>query len=162
MNQVNLLLDTPLGWFECNGTTTHITGSRWVLADDAVIGSGLRSVLWKEEVEKQVAEYFAGERLNFNLPFSWDLPEAHQLTCEAMQHIPVGEVISVEALIDRYMLQSIRRSDLLYTIGANPFALFVPAHRVDDLQGGEHAMTQLDRINAQLREHEGFLMRIAS
>jgi O6-methylguanine-DNA--protein-cysteine methyltransferase len=161
MKTVNLLLDTPLGWLEVSGNTSEIHQARWVLDDDAVIGSGLRSVAWKHAVEQQVARYFEGDLDSFDLPLAFHTSEAQQITLKAISEIPRGNVIDVETFIVQKRLDNLRMSDVMYAIGGNPFPLLIPSHRVA-LGQEEHAGLPLEQINKALRESEKQRLGIAS
>lgn len=161
MKRVNFLLDTPIAWLEISGTTDAILGSRWVLDDDAVIGSGLRSVAWKEAAEEQVKRYFDGGLSSFDLPLQFDAADAQIRSLKALQSIDHGVTIDFESFVKRCKLNDLRMSDVMYAVGGNPFALIIPSHRVD-LGDGSSGGAPLQRVDQQLREYEKRSVRLAS
>lgn len=161
MKRVNFLLDTPIAWLEISGTTDAILGARWVLDDDAVIGSGLRSVAWKEAAEQQVKRYFEGSLYAFDLPLKFVAADAQIRSLKAIQSIEHGNTIDFQSFVAKNELNDLRMSDVMYAVGGNPFALIIPSHRVD-LGDGAMGGSPLQRIDQQLREYEKRSVRLAS
>jgi len=82
-----------------------------------------------EIVRRQLAEYFAGERKDFDLPLSLAGTEFQVAVLEALQTIPYGETISYGAIA-----KQIGRPKAVRAVGAanghNPIPIIVPCHRV--------------------------------
>ena len=82
-----------------------------------------------EEVRRQLAEYFAGERKHFDLPLSLAGTEFQVAVLEALQQIPYGETTSYGAVA-----KQIGRPKAVRAVGAangrNPIPIIVPCHRV--------------------------------
>jgi len=82
-----------------------------------------------EIVRRQLGEYFAGERKDFDLALSLSGTEFQVAVLEALQRIPYGETTSYGAVAKR-----IGRPKAVRAVGAangrNPIPIIVPCHRV--------------------------------
>lgn len=82
-----------------------------------------------EEVRRQLSEYFAGERKDFDLPLALSGTEFQVSVLEALQDIPYGETTSYGVIAKR-----IGRPKAVRAVGAangrNPIPIIVPCHRV--------------------------------
>lgn len=82
-----------------------------------------------EEVRRQLSEYFAGERKDFDLPLGLSGTEFQVSVLEALQDIPYGETTSYGVIAKR-----IGRPKAVRAVGAangrNPIPIIVPCHRV--------------------------------
>ncbi len=82
-----------------------------------------------EEVRRQLAEYFSGERKDFDLPLKLDGTEFQISVLEALLEIPYGETTSYGAIA-----KQIGRPKAMRAVGAangrNPIPIIVPCHRV--------------------------------
>jgi methylated-DNA-[protein]-cysteine S-methyltransferase len=87
-----------------------------------------------EIVRRQLAEYFAGERKDFDLPLSLSGTEFQVAVLEALQQIPYGETMSYGAVA-----KQIGRPKAVRAVGAangrNPIPIIVPCHRVIGTSG---------------------------
>ena len=81
------------------------------------------------EASRQLQEYFAGERHEFDLPLRLDGTEFQILVLEELQRIPYGETTSYGDIASR-----IGRPKAVRAVGAangrNPIPIVVPCHRV--------------------------------
>lgn len=90
------------------------------------------------EAERQLSEYFAGERQEFNLPldcslFGEDTFRARALT--AMMQVGYGDVVTYGELAE--MAGSPRAARAAGTAcSTNPLAIIIPCHRVVPSSGG--------------------------
>jgi len=87
-----------------------------------------------EIVRRQLAEYFAGERKDFDLPLSLSGTEFQVAVLKALQQIPYGETMSYGAVA-----KQIGRPKAVRAVGAangrNPIPIIVPCHRVIGTSG---------------------------
>lgn len=87
-----------------------------------------------EDVRGQLAEYFAGQRKDFDLPLSLEGTEFQVSVLEALQQIPYGETRSYGAVA-----KQIGRPKAVRAVGAangrNPIPIIVPCHRVIGTSG---------------------------
>lgn len=108
-----------------------------------------------EEVRKQLTEYFAGERKEFNVPLGLHGTEFQLQVLEELKRIPYGETTSYGEIARR-----IGRPKAVRAVGAangrNPVPIIVPCHRVigssGDLTGfggGLDTKTALLRLEAE-------------
>jgi methylated-DNA-[protein]-cysteine S-methyltransferase len=78
---------------------------------------------------RQLAEYFAGERREFDLPLKLSGTEFQMSVLEALQQIPYGETTSYAEIAER-----VGRPKAVRAVGAangrNPIPIIVPCHRV--------------------------------
>lgn len=101
----------------------HLPGpERFGLADPG------DSVVLKE-AERQLAEYFAGERTDFDLPLSATGTEFQRTVWAALCDIPYGETVSYGELARRIGKPAASRAVGLAN-GKNPISIVVPCHRV--------------------------------
>lgn len=85
-------------------------------------------------VTAQLAEYFAGERREFDVPLVLDGPPFQRQAWQALREIPYGETVSYGEQARR-----IGQPDAARAVGAangqNPIAVIVPCHRVIGADG---------------------------
>lgn len=96
---------------------------------------GSKSVRWIEEpnrfrdVTRQLDEYFAGKRREFDLPLDLRGPEFHQRCWQALLRIPFGQTWSYSQLA-----REVGSPQAFRAVGQanhhNPVAIIVPCHRV--------------------------------
>lgn len=79
--------------------------------------------------EKQLREYFRGERRRFELPLHMEGTDFQKKVWQALMDIPCGETVTYAQLA-----KSIGRAKAARAVGsacgANPIAIIVPCHRV--------------------------------
>ncbi|WP_410657774.1 methylated-DNA--[protein]-cysteine S-methyltransferase [Amycolatopsis sp. lyj-112] len=81
------------------------------------------------ETERQLKEYFAGQRTDFDLPLSFGGTEFQRMVWEGLCAIPYGETVSYGRLADRLGRPTASRAVGLAN-GKNPIGIIVPCHRV--------------------------------
>ena len=80
-------------------------------------------------VQKQVAEYEAGKRQDFDFELDMEGPDFHQKVWRALLKIPFGTTTSYGAIAKKLSVPNASRA-VGAANGANPVALIVPCHRV--------------------------------
>ena len=80
-------------------------------------------------VQKQVAQYDAGKRRDFDLELAWEGPPFHQKVWKLLTKIPYGVTTTYAALAAKLGKPQAFRA-VGAANGANPIALIVPCHRV--------------------------------
>ncbi|MEM1176213.1 MAG: methylated-DNA--[protein]-cysteine S-methyltransferase [Pseudomonadota bacterium] len=82
-----------------------------------------------DDVQRQLREYFAGERLAFDLALTPDGTEFQLDVLRALQDIPYGETVSYADIAKR-----VGRPKAVRAVGAangrNPIPIVIPCHRV--------------------------------
>jgi methylated-DNA-[protein]-cysteine S-methyltransferase len=81
------------------------------------------------EAERQISEYFAGERIRFDLPLQLDGTEFQKKVWQALREIPFGKTKSYQDLA-----RAVGSPEASRAVGAangkNPLSIVVPCHRV--------------------------------
>lgn len=124
-------MDSPIG-----GLRLHVdAGLLTRIAFDAVpVGSPLSDPLL-DEVEEQLAQYFAGERRDFDLPVAADGTEFQKKVWAYLRTIPFGRTASYgQIATDLGYEPGISRA-VGAANGANPIPIVVPCHRVIGADG---------------------------
>jgi methylated-DNA-[protein]-cysteine S-methyltransferase len=108
---------------------------------------------------QQLAEYFAGERREFDLPLKLSGTEFQMSVLQALQQIPYGETTSYADIAER-----IGRPKAVRAVGAangrNPVPIIVPCHRVigshGDLTGFGGGLDTKEALLRLEAEHSQF------
>jgi methylated-DNA-[protein]-cysteine S-methyltransferase len=87
-----------------------------------------------EEAARQLREYFAGERDEFDLPLAPDGTEFQKSVWRALQDIPYGATISYGELARRVGNPKASRA-VGAANGQNPIPIVIPCHRVIGANG---------------------------
>jgi methylated-DNA-[protein]-cysteine S-methyltransferase len=82
------------------------------------------------EAERQMNEYFTGERVKFNLALKEDAPTFDRNVWTGISKIPYGETLSLEGLIESMGYKPGSSTYVSGAISRNRFAIVVPSHRV--------------------------------
>jgi methylated-DNA-[protein]-cysteine S-methyltransferase len=131
--KARLVIDTPVGRLRLTEIDGALSAIDW--ADEAPPSDGkdvpIGPTALLRETERQLREYFAGNRRHFTLPLAAADTPFQQRMRAAMLAIPYGETRSYGALASA--LGSAPRA-VGGACGRNPLAIVVPCHRV--LAGG--------------------------
>lgn len=108
---------------------------------------------------RQLTEYFAGERREFDLPLKLNGTEFQMSVLRALQQIPYGETTSYADIAER-----IGRPKAVRAVGAangrNPIPIIVPCHRVigshGDLTGFGGGLDTKEALLRLEAEHSQF------
>ena len=133
---------------------------------------GLRQILWEDQAEQaedatpaethpilaaalaQLAEYFAGDRVEFDLPLDLIGTDFQKAAWLALADVPYGETSSYGEQAER-----IGRTGAFRAIGAangkNPIPLIIPCHRVIAADGKLGGFSCGLHRKAWLLSHEG-------
>lgn len=109
------------------------------------------------EARRQLGEYFAGERREFDLPLRLDGTEFQLLVLDELRRIPYGETTSYGVIAKR-----IGRPKAVRAVGAangrNPIPIIVPCHRVigssGDLTGFGGGLSTKEALLRLEAEHD--------
>jgi methylated-DNA-[protein]-cysteine S-methyltransferase len=104
-------------------------------------------------VQKQIAEYDAGKRQEFEFERRADGPQFHHQVWEALMEIPFGRTTSYGAIAKRVGHPNGARA-VGVANGANPIALVVPCHRVIGSDGSLTGYGGGLPLKRALLEHE--------
>ncbi|MDQ2091886.1 methylated-DNA--[protein]-cysteine S-methyltransferase [Marimonas arenosa] len=115
-----LTVDTPTGPFTLTEEDGALTGAEWDT------GGGDETPLLIE-ARRQLIEYFAGERVEFELPLRVAGSDFQRAVCDAMRAIPFGETRTygeIAKTLD-HPAQAVGQA-----CGHNPIPVIIPCHRV--------------------------------
>ncbi|MCD9153420.1 methylated-DNA--[protein]-cysteine S-methyltransferase [Aeromicrobium duanguangcaii] len=119
-------MDSPIGGLRLHvdaGLLTAITFD--AEPDGAPVADDLL-----DEVERQLGEYFAGERREFDLPLAADGTEFQKKVWAYLRKVPYGETVTYgQIATDLGYEPGISRA-VGAANGANPIPIIVPCHRV--------------------------------
>lgn len=89
---------------------------------------------WLDRAVRQLDEYFAGTRVDFDLPIDVSGSAFQRQVWDGLTHIPYGQTISYGELARRIGNQKAVRAVGLAN-GRNPVSIIVPCHRVIGADG---------------------------
>jgi methylated-DNA-[protein]-cysteine S-methyltransferase len=92
-------------------------------------GDGTRATPLDREARRQIADYFAGRRREFDLPVAPDLPRFTAAVLDAVARIPFGEARSYGEIAKAVGSPKAARA-VGQAVGKNPLPLLIPCHRV--------------------------------
>ena len=112
---------------------TVLTGlyfpGHWTLPDGADLGPEVPSndEPLLDDLAEQLAEYLAGARRDFDIPYELRGGEHHRRVWTLLEEIPYGATVTYGDLAERTggVAQAVGRA-----VGANPISILVPCHRV--------------------------------
>ena len=131
------MIDSPLGRLLLTADEKGISG---VIMDADIDehtrpkGSWVEDPARFEEARRQLDEYFAGQRTEFDLPLNAKGTPFQQDVWAALQTIPYGEVRSYGQIAAQIGRPGASRAVGLAN-GRNPIAVIVPCHRVIGASG---------------------------
>ncbi len=111
-----------------------------------------------ERVERQLEEYFAGERAEFDVPLAAPGTEFQQQVWQALRRIPYGETRSYEQIARAIGKPKATRAVGLAN-GANRIPIVIPCHRVvraDSSLGGYGGELWRKRYLLELEGHDRY------
>ncbi len=136
MTKLFSLLDSPIGELLLTGDGQFIDGI-WMQSHKS---EWKRTRAWQRDdaafaaLRAQLTGYFAGERLDFDLPLLAEGTGFQRKVWNALCEIPYGETISYGELARRIGQPSAARAVGLAN-GSNPLPIVVPCHRVIGADG---------------------------
>jgi methylated-DNA-[protein]-cysteine S-methyltransferase len=128
-----MTLESPLGTLRLVERAGELAAVHLPLPDDPPLGPVTRTPLLVETA-RQLAEYFAGKRLVFDLPLGARGTGFQEIVWRALYAIPFGVTCSYGELAS-----AIGRPSASRAVGTanskNPIAIIVPCHRVIGANG---------------------------
>jgi methylated-DNA-[protein]-cysteine S-methyltransferase len=120
-------IDSPIGGLRIHASAGLVTA----IAFDASVPRGTRRAdPLLDRAERQLGEYFAGERTEFDLPLAHDGTEFQRKVWSELQRIPYGETASYGDIARRLGYEPGISRAVGAANGANPIPIVVPCHRV--------------------------------
>ncbi|SEN00225.1 methylated-DNA--[protein]-cysteine S-methyltransferase [Halomonas caseinilytica] len=114
-----------LGLLRLSATASGINEIAFVMEKDAAP----RPNEITERARQQLAEYFAGERREFDLPLAPEGTDFQQRVWEALTTIPYGQTRNYAEIAEQLRCKGGQRA-VGAANGKNPIAIVVPCHRV--------------------------------
>jgi methylated-DNA-[protein]-cysteine S-methyltransferase len=131
MSTTNTTIASPLGELILVAEDGTLSGvyfpGHWTRPDPATFGE--RSEHRLEQVEEQLAEYFAGERTSFDLPTSVTGNAFQRQVWDLIKRIPYGQTTTYGELARELGDPALARM-VGQAVGHNPLSVIVPCHRV--------------------------------
>jgi methylated-DNA-[protein]-cysteine S-methyltransferase len=121
-----LSVDTPLGPLSVIADDDAIVAIDWGRADEGAPTELLRRAC------AQIAEYFAGQRTEFDLPLAPRGREFQLRVWQALERIPYGRTLTYGAIAAK--LGATARA-VGGACGSNPIPILIPCHRVVGASG---------------------------
>lgn len=156
-------VDSPVGRLRLVASGDVLVNVRFEHGRDAVRGAeGLHNASSPllERTRRQIDEYFAGTRREFDLPLDARGTEFQRRVWERLLHIPYGETTTYGALARELGDPGASRAVGLAN-GSNPIPIVIPCHRVIGADGSltgfggglpiKAALLELERSAAQPR-----------
>ncbi len=131
MSTTHTVVGSPLGDLTLVADDGSLTGlyfrHHWYRPDPASFGA--RDDTGFGDVTRQLSEYFAGERTEFDLPLDPRGDGFQQLVWKLISRIPYGQTTSYGDLA-RQLGDGTAAKDVGQAVGRNPLSVIVPCHRV--------------------------------
>lgn len=135
-DRVHTIIDSPIGPLRLVATDGVLSGlymdAQRHLPDD--VSSGPDDPGPFAEATRQLREYFAGERTDFDLPLALEGTAFQQRVWAALREIPFGQTWSYGQLAAHIGSPGASRAVGLAN-GRNPVSVIVPCHRVIGADG---------------------------
>jgi methylated-DNA-[protein]-cysteine S-methyltransferase len=147
-------MDTPVGPL---GLVASDTALRAVLFDGSRVRPEGRSPVLAEAA-RQLAAYFSGDLVSFDLPFELDGTEFQRRCWLALASIPYGQTVSYGEQARRLGLGSDAARAVGAANGQNPLPIVLPCHRVIGANGSLTGFGGGLHRKRFLLEHEGALL----
>jgi methylated-DNA-[protein]-cysteine S-methyltransferase len=131
MSTTHTVVGSPLGELTLVADDGRLTGlyfpHHWYRPDPA--GFGPRDDAGFGEVSRQLGEYFAGDREQFDLPLDPRGADFQRRVWDLISGIPYGQTTSYGELA-RQLGGGVTAKDVGQAVGRNPLSVIVPCHRV--------------------------------
>jgi len=122
-----ICIETPAGFLKAEEQNGFLTKLDFACSKDAEPCLNDSAVL--RETERQLREYFSGERKNFDLPVRAEGTVFQKAVWGALREIPYGEVKTYGEIA-----AAVGRPDAARAVGSachhNPISIVIPCHRV--------------------------------
>lgn len=156
-----LVIDSPLGRIALRGDDTAVTGLEIAAAGRlSSDGAPEHPTPVLQRAAAQLAEYFAGQRRDFDVPVRVSGTPFQQAIWEQLRAIPFGAVRGYGEL-GRATGRATAGRAVGGAVGANPVPLLIPCHRVLAGDGRITGYSAGDGVTtkAWLLDHEGIAHR---
>jgi methylated-DNA-[protein]-cysteine S-methyltransferase len=132
MSAAHTIIDSPFGELTLVARGGVLSGlyfpGHWYMPDADVFG--VRSEGGFEQAERQLAEYFAGERTDFDLETTTAGNEFQRRVWELIERIPYGQTTTYGEIARELGDEPTLARKVGGAVGRNPLSVIVPCHRV--------------------------------
>jgi methylated-DNA-[protein]-cysteine S-methyltransferase len=132
MSATHTTIDSPFGELTLVARGGVLSGlyfpGHWYMPDADVFG--VRREGGFEQAERQLAEYFAGERTDFELETAIDGDEFQRRVWELIDRIPYGQTTTYGEIARELGDEPTLARKVGGAVGRNPLSVIVPCHRV--------------------------------
>jgi methylated-DNA-[protein]-cysteine S-methyltransferase len=149
---------TPIGTLGLTGSDAGLSRVLW--SAKGMQGAPDRSCAVLDEAASQLAAYFAGELVEFDLPLDLGGTEFQRNCWLALATIPYGQTVSYGEQARRLGLGPDAARAVGAANGQNPLPLVLPCHRVIGADGSLTGFGGGLHLKRFLLEHEGALLPI--
>lgn len=125
-----MVMTSPVGPLELCAEDGALTAVKFHDEAPETSGDNGESVPVLVEARRQLGEYFAGERHDFDLPLAGAGSDFQQRVWGQLREIPFGETASYGDIARRLGMPPGASRAVGLANGANPLAIVVPCHRV--------------------------------
>jgi methylated-DNA-[protein]-cysteine S-methyltransferase len=131
----HVIVDSPIGPLTLVRDNDGLTGlyypGHWTRPDRNSFGPRVESSNDHgfDEAIAQLAEYFAGERHQFDLPLNPRGSDQEQQVWQLLDEIPYGQITTYGELAGR-VGGDVTARDIGGLVGSNPLSIVIPCHRV--------------------------------
>lgn len=131
MSATHTTIDSPIGELTLVARDDVLSGiyfpGHWHMPAPEVFGT--RSEHGFEQAQRQLNEYFAGERIEFELATTVAGEEFQQRVWELINRIPYGQTTTYGEMAQELGDPALAR-EVGAAVGRNPLSIVVPCHRV--------------------------------
>jgi methylated-DNA-[protein]-cysteine S-methyltransferase len=131
MTATHTTIDSPFGELTLVARAGVLSGlyfpGHWHMPDPDAFGG--RSERGFEQAQRQLSEYFAGERTSFDLATTSDGNEFQRRVWELIDRIPYGQTTTYGEIAGELGDPALARK-VGGAVGRNPLSVIVPCHRV--------------------------------
>ncbi len=155
--EASCVIDSPFGKLRITADDHAVTRLTWIGEDDAPANLAEPEHPLLARAVKQLEEYFAGSRRDFDLPLDPPGGEFQKAVCRAMLEIPYGRTRTYGDLAREL---GVAPQPVGQGCGGNPIPILIPCHRVmaaDGKLGGFSGGRGTETKLALLR-HEGAIL----
>lgn len=131
MSATHTIIDSPVGELTLVARGGVLSGlyfpGHWYMPDADVFGVRCEGF---EKAERQLAEYFAGERTDFDLETTTAGDEFQRGVWELIERIPYGQTTTYGEIARELGDEPTLARKVGGAVGRNPLSVIVPCHRV--------------------------------
>lgn len=131
MNEVQMKCETTIGTIFISATSDYVTRIFWTKAPVSFVSldSRTKEAILIKKAKKQIDEYLAGKRKEFDLPIFYEGTTFQKEVWRELCNIPYGKTINYSELAIK-----VKRPKAVRAVGSangkNPLSIVVPCHRV--------------------------------